>query len=434
MPKVWSRCRLCGNPSLVPIVSFGSQPISAVFPRPEDPDPTRSPLDLVLCDGPDTRRICRLLQLRHSADVHEMYGATYGYRSGTSRVMRAHLSGKAAELVHLVRPREGDAVLDIGCNDGTLLNAYRGLGLRRVGIDPSAEKFREHHDPEIEAVYDFFSAERARAVVGDQKFAIVTSIAMLYDLDDPLAFARDVAAVLADDGIWAFEQSDLRLFLENLSYDQTCHEHVTYLALRQIEWILDQTGLRLLDVRWNELNGGSSYVLVGKRKGPHRPDAQRIEEARRLEAPLAGMGPYRRFANRVRMSREEVRNFLRLAREAGRSVYGYGASTKGNITLNWCGITHEDLPAVSDKQVMKHGRVTPGTRLPIVSHEEVRSLRPDYLLVLIWHLRREVIEDEIPYLEQGGRLVFPLPRLHVVDRDNYKHFLESGFDDLAFRL
>jgi NDP-4-keto-2,6-dideoxyhexose 3-C-methyltransferase len=434
MSKVWTRCRLCGNPELTPIASFGDQPISAVFPRPEEPDPVRSPLELVLCDGPDATQVCRLLQLRHSADVGDMYGATYGYRSGTSSIMRAHLAGKTAELVRLVGPQAGDAVLDIGCNDGTLLNSYDGLGLVRLGMDPSAAKFREFHEPDLRVIFDFFSAAGVRSLIGEKKCKIVTSIAMFYDLDDPLAFMREVSAVLADDGIWAFEQSDLRMLLENLTYDQVCHEHVTYLGIRQIEWMIERTDLQILDVQFNELNGGSSYVFAGKRNGPHRPNRERIERILALEAPLLGIEPYRRFANRVQTHREELREFLSLARAAGKEVYGYGASTKGNITLNYCGLGHEEVHAVCDKQAMKHGLVTPGTRLPIVAQEVVRRIHPDYLLVLIWHLRREVIEDEVEYLEKGGKLVFPLPRLHVVDRENYKRYLDSTFDDLAFRM
>jgi NDP-4-keto-2,6-dideoxyhexose 3-C-methyltransferase len=362
-----------------------------------------------------------------------MYGATYGYRSATSPTMRSHLAAKVRQLGEMVGLRAGDVVLDIGCNDGTLLNAYGDRGLVRIGIDPSSAKFRDHFAPDIRVCTDFFSAERVRAVIGDRKCRIVTSIAMLYDLDDPLDFIRQIDQLLARDGVWGFELSYLPLFLTNLSYDQTCHEHVTYLGMRQIQWLLERTGLEVLDVALNEMNGGSFWVIAGRRGGPHRANRARIEALLQAERPLDGPEPFERFARRVAAHRDEVQEFLRLARAAGKSVYGYGASTKGNVTLNYCGVGRDDLVAICDRQPQKHALVTPGTRFRIVPQDEMRP-HADYAFVLIWHLRREVILDELQFLARGGTLVFPLPRLHVVNGDNYERYLDAPLADLGFAL
>ena len=272
-PQIWRTCRICGNPNLVPVVDLGNQALSSVFPSPDAPDPSLSPLELIRCDNSSQPEACGLVQLRHTADLEEMYGTTYGYFSSISPTMVSHLTRKVDDLVAYVKPNPGDIELDIGCNDGTLLNHFGAdSGLIRLGIDPSAEKFRSNYQPDIRVIYDFFSEEKVRTLIGSMQCKIITSIAMFYDLDDPLAFIRDISSLLTDDGVWALELSYLPLFLKQLSYDQTCHEHVTYLGLRQIEWMLRQCGLKTLEVSLNDMNGGSFYIYVGKDNCPYVPN------------------------------------------------------------------------------------------------------------------------------------------------------------------
>lgn len=434
-PRITTTCRICGNLNLKPILSLGEQPLSGVFPRPESPDPSLSPLDLVRCDKEGRSDACGLVQLRHSAELSEMYGATYGYYSSISPTMVSHLEDHVRQLVAFAKPRKGDVVLDIGCNDGTLLNAYGvDSGLVRIGMDPSSAKFAAHFQPDIQVVYDFFSETGARSMIGERQCRIITSIAMFYDLDDPMAFMRDVRAMLAPDGVWALELSYLPLLLTQLTYDQICHEHVTYLALTQIDWMMKRTGLKVLDVSFNDMNGGSFYILAGRDDGPYQPEAAKIRGILDAERPLDTDAPLTRLSNRVLAHRDEVRHFLELARAAGKRVYGYGASTKGNIVMNYCGVTHNDLAAIGDRNPEKDGLTTPGTRIPIISHAKLRRLSPDYLFVLIWHFRREVIRDELDYLKRGGKMVFNLPRLHIVDEANYQRYLDTPFEDLAYSL
>jgi NDP-4-keto-2,6-dideoxyhexose 3-C-methyltransferase len=434
MIRAIQKCRICGNARLAPVLNLGAQPLSSVFPEATAPDPSLAPLELVKCEAPAGESACGLLQLRHSANVSEMYGQTYGYRSGTSPTMRAHLKAKVDRLLAYVRPSPGDVVLDIGCNDGTLLNYYDGLGLDRFGIDPSSEKFIDNFQPGIRVVFDFFSAGRLAPLLKERRCRIVTSIAMFYDLEDPLDFMRGIKSVLSPDGVWGFELSYLPLMFTNLTYDQVCHEHLLYLGLRQIEWLAERAGLRILDIGFNDMNGGSVDLIAGHAEGPRQSNEGRLEAVRRAEEPLGSAEPYERFGWRVAAHRDSVRAFFDAARAAQRSVYGYGASTKGNIVLNYCGLGPEDLVAICDKQAQKHDLVTPGVRIPIISQEQMRRERPDYLFVLIWHLRREVILDERVYLEGGGRLVFHLPHLHIVDKDNWQRYLDRPFADLGYSL
>lgn len=434
MAQIYNQCRICGNTTLTRLLSLGNQPLSGVFPRPEAPDPSLSPLDVVCCDRQTNPDACGLIQLRHSAELSEMYGVTYGYYSSISPTMVSHLKQIAERIIGIAQLRAGDTVLDIGCNDGTLLNFFSGMGLTRIGMDPSSQKFAGNFQKDIKVVYDFFSEKGVRSMIGPGQCRAISSIAMFYDLDDPMSFMRQIRALLTVDGVWAFELSYLPLLLTQLTYDQICHEHVTYLGLKQIEWMTSRTGLKILDLSFNDINGGSIFILAGRDDGPHRPNSSLIHKTLGEEAPLDGVAPFRRLAQRVSAHRDEVRHFFDLAKAAGKKVFGYGASTKGNIVLNYCGIGPEQMPAIGDRNPEKDGLVTPGTRIPIISHEKLRHAAPDYLFVLIWHFRREVIRDEMEFLKRGGRMVFALPRLHVVDKDNYQRYLDSDFDDLAFSL
>lgn len=434
-PRAWDHCRVCGNPHLRPVIDLGAQPLSGVFVKPDMAEPPRSPLELVRCESREGLETCGTVQLRHSADLATMYGATYGYASSISPTMVAHLEAKVRSLRAFVGLAPGDAVLDIGCNDGTLLNAYgTGIPLSRVGMDPSSGRFLDRFQADIAVGCEFFSADGFRRLAGNRPCRIVTSIAMFYDLDDPMTFMRDVRSILARDGVWEVELSYLSLLLEQLTYDQICHEHVTYLGIRQMDWMIRRCGLRLLDVSLNDVNGGSFALRVGRDDGPYRPDEAAIGGAMQAETRLQDDAPFDRFRNRVLGQRDDVRNFFAMARAAGSLVCGYGASTKGNVVLNYCGLGVQDIPMICDRNPEKHGLVTPGSRIPIVSQATVRARKPDYLFVMIWPFRSEVIRDELDFLHAGGRLVFGLPRLHMVDGSNYERYLSRPFQDLAYSL
>ena len=198
--------------------------------------------------------------------------------------------------------------------------------------------------------------------------------------------------------------------------------------------MMTRTGLKVLDVSFNDVNGGSFFIIAARDDSPHQPQAAKIQAILDAERPLEGDAPFTRLRHRIEAHRDEVRHFLALARAAGKRVYGYGASTKGNIVLNYCGITDQDLLAIGDRNPEKDGLTMPGTRIPIISHPALRELKPDYLFVLIWHFRKEVIRYEVEYLKAGGKMIFDLPRLHVVDASNYERYLNTPFEDMAYSL
>jgi len=344
-----------------------------------------------------------------------MYGENYGYRSGLNQSMVNHLAAKVAMLEKAVPLAPGDAVLDIGSNDATLLKAYRSAGIRRIGIDPTGAKFKAHYPPEIALVPEFFSARAYRAVE-KRPARIVTSIAMFYDLESPIDFARQVESILAADGVWHFEQSYMPSMLRLNSYDTICHEHLEYYSLSVVKRILDESGLRLVDVVMNSVNGGSFAVTAVKAASAARANGAVIdwmleqEERMGLSTPR----PYREFEERVFRHREDLARLIRSLNGDGKRILGYGASTKGNVVLQFCGLTAADIPAIAEVNEEKFGRVTPGTHIPIVSEAEARAMAPDYYLVLPWHFKDGILRREQEFLAGGGRFIFPFPEIEIV--------------------
>lgn len=402
-------CRLCGRRELSTVVDLGEQFLTGVFPRADEADPSAGPLELGLCLH------CGLVQLMHTYDASEMYGENYGYRSGLNASMVRHLQRKARFLEHLAHLQPGDAVLDIGANDSTLLQGYRTQGLTRVGMDPTIGKWRQYYPSDVRAVADFFSADRyQKEQTGPAR--VITSIAMFYDLDDPVAFAQQVRECLADDGVWHFEQSYMPSMLRANSYDTICHEHVEYYSLDVVRRILREAALEVVDVRFNRVNGGSFAVTAQPVGGPAQTNDRLVEWFVRQERRLKvdDLAAFHAFDHRVQQHRDDLVDLVRTLRSGGATVVGYGASTKGNVLLQYCGFTAHDLPVIAEVNPQKYGCVTPGTRIPIAAEDEVKAGRPDYMLVLPWHFRETVLEREAAYLEAGGRLIFPLPEIEVI--------------------
>jgi NDP-4-keto-2,6-dideoxyhexose 3-C-methyltransferase len=380
--------------------------LTGVFPKNREQQLTRGPLTLVKCAGTDN---CGLLQLAHSYSLDEMYGANYGYRSGLNPSMVAHLRGKVERIKSLGIIRDGDVIVDIGSNDATTLKQYALERCKLVGVDPTGRKFRQFYTDNIQLVPDFFSAEAFKALFGGHRARVVTSFSMFYDLEDPIAFMREVAELLCDDGIWVLEQSYMPSMLATNAYDTVCHEHLEYYALAQILWMTERAGLKVVDVEVNDVNGGSFSVLAQKISGPLKPTPAvgtmiEFESSQRLD----DLATYESFASRVRQSKSELVTFLREAREARKKVAALGASTKGNVVLQYCDIDASLIYAVGEINPDKFGALTPGTHISIVDEREILAGRPDYVLVLPWHFRK-FFDSQPKYADLN--LVYPLPRL-----------------------
>lgn len=407
--KAIEACRISGSTNLVTVLNLGHQELTGVFPKTVDQPVTKGPLELVWC--PDSG----LLQLGHSFDPGEMYGDNYGYRSGLNQSMVKHLTHKINGLERLVDLNAGDIVLDIGSNDATSLKAYKTEGLIRIGIDPTGNKFKEYYPDDVQLVPDFFSAANFRKVSAN-KARIVTSIAMFYDLDDPVAFAKDIASILAADGVWHFEQSYMPAMLRTVSYDTICHEHLEYYSLAAVKRILKSAGLKLVDVQMNSVNGGSFAVTAALENASVGSNNAVIEWLLGQEERMGlnTVRPFREFEERVYRHRADLVRLLQALKADGKTVLGYGASTKGNVTLQFCGISSEELPAIAEVNPEKFGSYTPGTRIPIISETEARAMNPDYFLVLPWHFKENILQREQEFIARGGKFIFPFPEIEII--------------------
>jgi hypothetical protein len=404
------KCRISGSSNLITVLDLGVQTLTGVFPKNVSDSITAGPLRLAWC--PDSG----LLQLEHTYDLTEMYGDNYGYRSGLNRSMVVHLHQKVNHLQRLRPVKFGDVVIDIGSNDATLLKAYNIQGLKRVGIDPTGNKFRAFYTDDIQLIPDFFSASVYRSTLKAVSAKIVTSISMFYDLESPTSFVKDIYDILDIDGIWHFEQSYMPTMLRMNSYDTVCHEHLEYYSLGVVKTLLENCNMKIIDVQMNSINGGSFAVTAARKESNLKPNDAVInwmlgqEDRMGLHTPK----PFRQFEERVFEHRE---NLLRLIRELnadGKKVVGYGASTKGNVLLQFCGITSKDIPIIAEVNPDKFGAFTPGTNIPILSEIEVKATNPDYMLVLPWHFRDNIIQREAEYLASGGKLIFPLPQIEII--------------------
>jgi len=424
--KEINKCRICENASLIPILDLGSQYLSGRFPSNEEKDPLKTPLQLVKCDDSQNKNACGLLQLKHTAELGEMYGAGYGYRSGVNETMINHLNNMVKVIENIVELNQGDIVLDTGSSDATLLKAYKASNIRKIGIDPSGEKFLKYYPKDIKLIADYFSAEKYESLYPNKKAKVITSIAMFYDLEEPMKFVKDIKNILHLEGIWVCEQSYTPEMITVNSFDTICQEHLEYYSLKQIEWMLERNELKIFDIELNEINGGSFRVYVCHKENPRKINEEKINELRNSEKllELDTKKPYEVFKERVMKIKEKLCNFLIYEKSKGKKIHIYGASTKGNIILQFFNIGKDIVDVAADRNPDKWGKETPGTRIPIISEEESRNANPDYYLVLPWHFRREFIEREQAFLRKGGKLIFPLPQPEVVSADNKSYLLE----------
>lgn len=402
-------CRVTREKDLVTILNLGEQSLTGVFPKPNE-DVGIGPLELVWSPS------SYLVQLKHTYEPTEMYGDNYGYLSSLNNSMIQHLNQKANYLTELCDLKDGDIVVDIGSNDCTFLKALP-IFTNRIGIDPTIKKFVDYYPEEIKYVADFFSKESYYSVEKDKKCKLVTSISCFYDLDDPVSFVKDICEILSDDGLWHFEQAYLPSTLRATSYDTVCHEHIEYYSMLSISKILSFAGMKIVDVSLNAINGGSFAVTACKDtnneiKVNHSVINWLIDEEYKMG--LDTLKPYNEFAKRVESHKESLVNLIKSLRFAGKTVYGYGASTKGNVMLQWCGLTSEDIIAIGEVNPDKCGRITPGTHIPIIPESEVKDINPDYMIVLPWHFRNGILQREQEYRNSGGKFIFPLPYIEIV--------------------
>ena len=411
-------CRVCGRGSLRSVLSLGEHSVSNFVATSEE-EVVKAPLELVLCDGGTGG--CGLLQLKHTVDSEVMY-RNYWYRSGVNQTMIEALGDVARKAESLVQLKPGDVVIDIGSNDNTLLKSYTVNDLQLIGFEPARSILPYATEGATRVVNDYFSQEGVVTLQLSGRIRAITAIAMFYDLEDPNKFVADMKNCLAEDGLIVIQQAYLPVMLTDNIFDNICHEHLEYYSLLSIEALLERHGLEVVDVELNDVNGGSfrTYIMHrgGQLQGLNPGAKERLETMRQKEREmqLDSEQVYLDFANRVESIKQQVVDFISGEVAAGKKVYVYGASTKGNTLLQYFGLDHNLITAAAERNPDKWGRRTVGTNIPIVSEAEARAANPDYFLVLPWHFMNEFRQRERAWLAQGGKFIVPLPHFEIIGR------------------
>ena len=399
-------CRLCGTSSLESILDLGDISVTSYFPLSEEVDPPKAPLEMVICSD------CGLIQLRHSVNQDFLFGNIYGYRTGLNTEMAAHVQSLAVHLKEFCGLNVASKVMDIGSNDGTFLNKLAGDSMQLVGVDPNSIDMKEFYSPGITIIPEFYSNK----ILPGTKFDLITSIAMFYDVEDPITFAKDIENSLTSEGVWFFEQSYAVSMFENNSFDTICHEHLMYYTLRSLNRVLASANLKIINVKLSSANGGSIGIYATKINSERKSEVN-IDELLKIEnEKLPAL--VTNFKTSVEILKLEVKKFVSEQIQLGKTIWGIGASTKGNTILSYFELDSSCIQGIADKNPLKLGRVTPGTRIPIYPKENIENVKPDYAIVLPWHFKKSITSNEESYLKSGGKLVFPLPHLTIVEDSN----------------
>ena len=403
-------CRSCYSKDIEVVFDLGEQTLSGVFRSENLDDILSGPLTLVGCNK------CRLVQLQHSYPLDEMYNEGYGYQSGVTTYMSRHLQEILDYANEKISLKKGDYVLDIGANDGTLLNHYPDGMYNRIGIDPVATKYLDIYPRDAKVVTDYFTEENYFTVASAQA-KVVTSISIFYDLENPLEFTKAIANVLSLDGVWVFEQSYLPAMMRQNSYDTICHEHLEYYSLAAIQYIVQQVGMTIIDASQNEVNGGSIRLAAVHESSPLAnkvsPEAIWLMEQEKNH-DIYSNHSFAIFQENVHRQKNDLEKLLQELKNSGKTVIGYGASTKGNVILQYCGIGPDLLPCIGDITPFKDGVFTPGTKIPVISMDKAKAMKPDYFLVLPWAFRNDILLREKETLHSGTKFIFPLPFVEIV--------------------
>jgi hypothetical protein len=422
--KLLQRCKVCGSSALTDVINIPPQFLSPTFTPNNDAEGElariRVPLTMTLCDRARNPAGCGLLQLREEVDADLLY-RRYFYRSATSETMRNDLRDVVSDIRARVDLAPNDVVVDIGANDCTTL-AFYPSDLRRVGFEPARNIDWSQVDRNITIINDYFSGKTFDLRFPGERAKAVGCNAMFYDLSDPNSFVADVKAMLAPDGIWCIQLSYLPFMLTNMNFYDICHEHLSYYSLDVLKSLMERNGLAVADVSTNGVNGGSlrafvvhagnqrAFTEAGKRNMQTLADMERALKVDQAQT-------FQDYFRKIQDLANRVNEFInRELREGGR-VFGLGASTKGNVLLQLFGITKERMPYISERNPDKVGLRTLGTDFELISEQHARDLRPSSMIVLPWYFKNEIVAREQEYLRAGGKLLFPMPHVHVVTKD-----------------
>jgi len=409
--SIYGYCRVCGSKEFVEVGSFGMQPLTGIFLDSPHSQPPSAPLELQTCKS------CRLMQLRHEVNREEMY-RTYFYRSSINSTMVSHLSEIARQISTEFLPYNG-TIIDTGCNDGTFLRSIDRTDIKKIGIDPS-DSVNRIDDLSISIFNEFFPCDSLAEYLGGRKASVITSISMFYDINDPSEFVRSVCNFLEDDGVWIVEMNYTGDMLFNAAFDMVSHEHVTYYTLETFSALISRHGLLVFRVERTSINGGSIRLYCGRTRKPERSvsELSEFESSHRINE----ISTHQDFYQRCLKFKTALLDLIHEKKSAGVRLATYGASTRGNAIILFCGLTTDEIEFAVDRNSEKVGRYCPGSKIPIVSEDLFRRSAVKSVLVLPYGFLEEFISREAAYLSNGGEFIIPFPRLSVLKLDERRQF------------
>ncbi len=402
------KCKNCYSSSLSNLFSLGNLNFTGKFPKSKSTNISKAHLGLVMC------KKCTLVQLNRSFNLKYLYGPDYGYKTGINKTMRDHMSDIRLMLSKKSKLKAGDYVLDIASNDATLLNFY-SKNIVKVGVDPLVNKYISFYKKINYKISDFFSADKILEKKIYKKFKIITALSVFYDAENPNKFLKDVKKILHNDGIFMLEQADLLSIIKLKMFDTICHEHLYYYSTKVIINMIESNNLRVFDLKRNNINGGSVQYLICKKDSKYKTNHKIIQKVLNEEKKLKldKQNTYFAFIKEINNVRSKLRGILNSLIYKKKTIHGYGASTKGNVLLQYFGLNQKYIKYIADRNPKKFNHYTPGTKIKIISEKKSRKLSPDYYLVLPWHFKKEILQRETKIRKKGCKFIFPLPNLKI---------------------
>ena len=404
-----NNCRNCNSKKLLKLFTLGKMSFTGKFAKNSKIDIPKAVVSLLIC------KVCKLVQLDRNFNPRYLYDKGYGYRTGINFTMTKHVKDVVIESVKLVNLKKNDAVLDIASNDGTLLNFYN-KNTFTVGIDPLIKNFKSCYKNINYGISDFFSFGAIRRKKIKKKFRVITALSMFYDLHNPNKFLQDIKKILDSDGVFILEHADLLSIIKNCQFDTICHEHLEYYSSKVIIELMKKNDLRVFNIKPNSINGGSMRYFIcheySKYKNNYKNINMIINEETRLKLDKS-----KTFYNFFKLISNQKKKLVKLVNKIVKKkeiIHGYGASTKGNVLLQYFKISNKKIRYIADRNPQKFNLYTPGTKIKIVSEAFSRACKPNYYLVLPWHFKKEIVSREKNTIKRGSKFIFPLPKMKII--------------------
>ena len=402
-------CRNCRNNKFFNLLSLGKISFTGKFSKSLFNNIPKAYLNLIMC------KKCKLVQLDRNFNPKYLYGKDYGYRSGINKTMNEHLKKTVKKCSALAGLKANDLVLDIASNDATLLNYYQ-KNIITVGVDPLVNKYKTCYKKINYKISKFFQISDIKKLNLTKKFKIISALSVFYDLVDPNRFIKGIKECLEENGIFVLEHADLLSIIKNNLFDTICHEHLEYYSSKVIIDMMNFNGLKVFDYEFNDINGGSSRYYICHHKAKYKTKKKKINKllSEENKIGLHSTKIFKIFFAKILHEKTKLKKLIKEINNKKLTIHGYGASTKGNVLLQFYNIGNKEIDYIADRNPLKYNLFTPGTKIKIISENYSRRLNPDYYLVLPWHFKKEILVREKKIRKKGTKFIFPLPKMQVI--------------------